>query len=190
MLYRALALESLKRKIDLEDEALVAEVARSLDLLIKETVHGENRILLNKEDVTSELRSHRVNNSVSIVAKHAAARREITELQRQIISSFKNVILDGRDIGTVVLPDADFKFYLDASVDERARRRWLEIKEKNVAVSVDEVRDGITRRDYIDSNRKEAPLLMAADAFYVDTTSLSFTEVVDKICAVIRSGNR
>jgi cytidylate kinase len=188
-IYRTLTLKVLKEKIDPHNEDLIARLAKELNISIKEDKEGK-RIFLDGEDVTDDIRTPLVNKYVSIISKHPRARREMVALQRQIASRPHKIIMDGRDIGTVVMPDADFKFYLDASVKERARRRLLEIKQKDIDVTLEEIEREIENRDFIDSHREDSPLVVPPDARYIDTTNLSFNEVVDMLCRIITSGNK
>jgi len=178
-MYRALTLKALSKNYNLEDEKELGDLAGSTDIkLVKE---GENNlVILDGEDVTAEIRDNKVSNNVSVVAKVAKVREEMVKLQREMAQS-GGVVMDGRDIGTVVLPDADIKIFLTASVEERAQRRYDELIEKGEDVNLEQIEAEIIRRDNIDKNREVAPLTEAEDAIYVDTTKLDIGQVVEEI---------
>jgi cytidylate kinase len=181
-MYRAVALAALKRGIDIDDEEAVSSLARSIDLEILPAKHDDGRqytVLLDGEDVTWQIRSPEVNSVVSHVSAYPVVRRAMTELQREIGKRGK-VVMVGRDIGTVVMPDADLKIYLDASVEERARRRYRDLLERKSDVSLEEVIEQIKKRDTIDSGRALAPLRPAKDAFIIDTTDMCIDDVLNK----------
>ncbi|PRX29498.1 cytidylate kinase [Orenia metallireducens] len=178
-MYRALTLKVLNQAYDLEDEKKLGTLAENTD--IKLVKAGEdNLVLLDGEDVTAEIRDNKVSNNVSVVAKVAKVREEMVKLQRQMAQS-GGVVMDGRDIGTVVLPDADIKIFLTASVEERAQRRYDELIDKGEDVDLEQIKGEIIRRDDIDKNREVAPLTEAEDAIYVDTTKLDIGQVVEEI---------
>jgi cytidylate kinase len=178
-MYRALTLKALNQAYDLEDEKKLGTLAENTD--IKLVKAGEdNLVLLDGEDVTAEIRDNKVSNNVSVVAKVAKVREEMVKLQRQMAQS-GGVVMDGRDIGTVVLPDADIKIFLTASVEERAQRRYDELIDKGEDVDLEQIKGEIIRRDDIDKNREVAPLTEAEDAIYVDTTKLDIGQVVEEI---------
>ena len=139
---------------------------------------------LNGEDVTKKIRENEVNNFVSPVSTIKIVRDKLLEIQRKIAEG-KNVIMEGRDIGTVVFPNANVKIYLDASAEERAKRRVKQNEEKGIKTSYEEVLQNIIDRDKRDSSREIAPLRQAEDAIYVDTTNLTIEEVVEKIVKII-----
>ena len=144
----------------------------------------ENKFFLNNKDVSQEIREPIISENVSKVASIKIVRDNLVSLQRKIASN-KNVILDGRDIGTVVFPNAQVKIFLIASVEERANRRYKEFLEKNISISYEEVLKSLKERDFIDSTRKESPLVKAKDAIELDTTNLNLQEVVDFISSKI-----
>ena len=140
----------------------------------------EDKFFLNNVDVSLKIREEIINENVSKVASIKAVRENLVNLQRKIASD-KNVILDGRDIGTVVFPNAQVKIFLVASAEERARRRYNEFMEKKVEITYDEVLKSLKERDHLDSTRKESPLVKASDALELDTTNLKIDEVVNFI---------
>lgn len=174
-MYRAIALKILNVGINIQEEEKIKEV------LSKSKIDIEgNDILLDGKVVTSDIRSPQVNNFVSHVAKIPFVRIKMVDLQRKIALN-KNVIMDGRDIGTYVMPNATYKFYLTASIEERAQRRFIELKNKNVEITLEEVKNGIRNRDKNDMEREFAPLKKAEDAIEIDTTGKSIQKVVDEI---------
>jgi CMP/dCMP kinase len=171
-MYRAVALECLERQIHVADEDRVAEVARSLKI----DALGPT-VLSNERDVTTAIRAPEIAGAASRVAAIPAVREAMVRLQRQAAAGH-NIVTEGRDQGTVVFPDALCKFYLTAEPDERARRRQREMEEQGVRVGFDELRAQIEERDSRDQNRQTAPLLAAADALAIDTTSMTIDEAV------------
>lgn len=178
-MYRTLTYEALQNQVNVENEEELLNILNNL------TIHFERdgvdqKVYADKKDVTNEIRSAEVTNAVSVVSAHPNVRKEMVDRQRDM-SMEQSVIMDGRDIGTVVLPNADVKIFLVASVEERARRRHKENKERGIQSSLEELTEEIKERDYKDSNRETSPLKQAEDAHLVDTTGLSIKEVVEKI---------
>ena len=171
-MYRAVALECLERQIDVADADRAAEVARGLTI----DALGPT-VLSNDRDVTTAIRAPEIAGAASRVAAIPAVREAMVRLQRQAAAGH-NIVTEGRDQGTVVFPDALCKFYLTADPEERARRRQLEMEEQGVRVAFDELRAQIEERDSRDQNRQTAPLLAAADALAIDTTSMTIDEAV------------
>ncbi len=184
-MYRALTLEALRRGTDTSDEDAIMRVATSIDLNIVFQADKGNVIFLGGEDVTGLIRQPDVTAQVSVVASHKKVREFIVALQDQI-GKQGSVVMDGRDIGTVVMPDADWKIFLQASVEERARRRQAEFERRGVEVDFDELQEQIRMRDHLDSTRDNSPLRKAQDAVEIDTTSLTIAEVVDEVLGLIR----
>ncbi len=184
-MYRAVALKAIRLGLDTSDAVKVSEMVEDISICIDYS-NGEQRIILDGSDVSSQIRTPEVSIGASNVAVIPAVRLKMVELQRDI--ALKNsVVMDGRDIGTFVLPDADFKFFLTASIEERAKRRYLEQVQKGVTdISLDEVKKDIEYRDKNDSSREFAPLKKAEDAIEVDTTSLTIEEVAKKIINYIK----
>ena len=139
--------------------------------------NGEQKILVNGEDVTGKIRTQEISMAASTVSKIPAVRLKLVDMQREIASK-SSCVLDGRDIGSYVLPNADFKFYLTADVDERARRRYLEQKAKGLEVTLEQVKSEMIARDEQDSKRAFAPLVIPQGAFVVDTTNMTLEEVL------------
>jgi cytidylate kinase len=181
--YRAVAYFVLRRGINPNDEEKVTQILDELNIDI-EKVNNEQRTIVNGEDVSNELRSDEVNKAVTPVSKMKAVRSFLVGIQRKIVDD-NNVIVEGRDIGTVVFPNADLKFYMDADIDIRARRRGLQDSKENL----EEVEKDLKRRDYHDSTREESPLKKADDAYLLDTSSLTIDEQVDIVISEIRKLN-
>lgn len=170
-MYRAVALKVIQSGENL-DENLIKDIEITLD--------ESGKVFLDKIDVTKEIRTPEVSRGASDVAKFGFVRKKLTELQREMAKRGK-VIMDGRDIGTQVLPNADLKIFLTASVDERAKRRFLELKAKNFPANLDQIKNEIVLRDKQDSEREIAPLAQADDAILLDSTNLTVEQVVNEI---------
>lgn len=187
VVYRAATLAALRAGVDIGDEAGVARVAAAMDLRITPPDRDDGRLYtvrLDGEDVTWELRDAAVDANVSPVSAYATVRRVLLDYQRRIAEQGRVVVL-GRDIGTVVLPRADLKVYLDASPEERARRRRRELEARGVAASYEDVLHNVRERDRIDSGRAVAPLRPAPDAHLLDTTNLGIDEVLARITELV-----
>ena len=180
-MYRGLAIHFLKKKADPEDRQAVAEACRDAEVTIGYE-DGVQQIYLNGENVTGMLRTEEVGNMASKTSAIPEVREKLLELQRSLARE-KDVIMDGRDIGTNILPNADVKIYLTASVETRARRRYDELKEKGTDCSLDEIARDIRERDERDMTREIAPLKKAEDAILVDSSDMTIQEVVDTICS-------
>ncbi|KNY26200.1 (d)CMP kinase [Pseudobacteroides cellulosolvens] len=184
-MYRTVALKAIRDQINTTDRDSLSKMVDSIDIAVN-YIDGEQFICLNGEDVTSKIRTPEISIGASNVAVVPEVRIKMVELQRQIASK-TSVIMDGRDIGTYVLPDAQYKFFLTASVEERALRRYNEQIAKGYKdISLDNVKNDIEYRDKNDSSREFAPLSKAADAIEIDTTSLSIDEVAQRIINIIR----
>lgn len=178
-MYRMVALYFFENNVDLDNDFEVRINLDKIKIDIK-----KDRFILNGEDVTEQIRTPRVNSLVSLVAKIKRVREKLVDLQRRV-SIGKNVILDGRDIGTVVFPNADLKIFLVASAEERAKRRLKEYQEKGIEESYESVLKNIKERDRIDSTREESPLKKANDAIEIDTSFMSIDEVVAAITELL-----
>lgn len=175
-MYRSLAYVAVKQGIDVNDEAAVKPMLDNLDMKI---ITGDSQqIIVNGENVTPFIREHYVSKAASDISALPAVRIKLVELQREIAKN-DCVVLDGRDIGTYVLPDAKYKFFITATPEVRAKRRFEELKAKGDAPSYEKVLEDIKVRDYNDSHRAFAPLKQADDAVLVDTTNMSIDEVID-----------
>lgn len=180
-MYRAVTLAVLNQGIEVEHADEVEKLIGSIKLEFKRSKDGAQETYLNGENVSSEIRTDRVTENVSIISSYPFVRDYLVAKQRQMAES-TSIIMDGRDIGTVVLPNAKFKFYLNASAKVRARRRYLENKEKGHSnQTLEEIEQAIIDRDYFDSNREHSPLTKATDAIEIDTDSYSIEDVVSII---------
>ncbi len=184
-MYRAITLKALREKLDLQDQISLTQLAKETTIQL---VAGlQQRVLLDGEDVTEEIRSPEVTGQVSTVAKCIGVRDVMVKQQRQMAEEF-GVVMDGRDIGTVVLPDADAKFFLTASAEERACRRAKELVDKGYTIDIKKLTKEIEERDYMDSNRAVSPLVPAQDAITIDSSGMTVEEVVTTIIALIEQG--
>jgi len=188
VMYRAVTWAALDRGIAIDDEAAVTALAEGLFIEVTEGTADDGRqvtVLADGVDITWAIRKRAVDLNVSPVSAYAGVRRAMVAQQRRVAAG-RAVVMVGRDIGTVVLPDADLKIYLDATVEERARRRWRELLERGKAADWPDVLTLMRRRDRIDSSREVAPLRAAEDAVILDTTNLTVDEVVDEAERLVR----
>ncbi len=183
-IYRTLGLAALRRGIDCKDAVAVTDLLPQLDIRLRYNENGEQRMYLDGEDVSEEIRKPEISICASDVSAHADVRRYLLEMQRRLARE-NDVIMDGRDIGTVVLPNAEVKIFLTASAEERARRRMRDLEKKGIAQDYESILEDIRYRDRQDSGRAAAPLKAADDAVLVDTSELSFEESFEKLCNVI-----
>ena len=183
-MYRAMTFKALDAGITVEEEEKLVALANETNLsVMKDDVKGM-RIWLDGKEVTDEIRTEEVTNNVWWVSKVKEVREKMKNMQRQVGSS-GGIVVEGRDIGTVVFPDAPYKFYLDASIDERAKRRWLEQTKKGMESDLEKIKQDIEQRDKRDMERELAPLKKAEDAIHVDTTGLSIAQVIEKVISII-----
>lgn len=185
-MYRTIGLACLDDGISPEDSKAVIEKLKSIVLELK-YVDGEQRMILCGKDVSDDIRTERVSMTASVVSKIPEVRAFLLEQQRGFARS-DNIIMDGRDIGTVVLPDAQVKIFLTASAESRAKRRTLQLEEKGIEADYDAILEDIRKRDYQDSHREIAPLKAAPDAVVVDTTELTLEGSIDAVIQTIRKG--
>lgn len=186
-MYRAVTLAVLDEGLEVSDAEAVRNLLPRIDLTFKRSVDNKQEIYLNGENVSKEIRTDRVTENVSEISAYPFVRENLVEKQLTMSES-QSVIMDGRDIGTVVLVDADYKFYLNASAKVRAERRYLENKEKGHSeLSLEEIEQAIIERDTYDSNREHSPLKKAADAVEIDTDTFTVDEVVSEIINQIQS---
>jgi cytidylate kinase len=183
-MYRAVTLTALVRGCSIEDEHSLREMLDAIDLML-EIKNGVQHVYVDDKDVSEAIRSRDVTRHVSTVAAYPLVRERLVDMQRRI-ASHKDVVMDGRDIGTSVLPDAEVKIFLTASIEERARRRMEEFEKKGVHADYAELLRDIEERDRKDSKRAIAPLKQAEDAIRLDTTGRSIDEVVDRIVTLYR----
>lgn len=192
VMYRAATWATLQAGLDIKDEESVSNLVENLQMEITKPSRDDGRVndvLVNGKDITWEIKNVDVNDNVSQVSTYKRVRQILTEEQRRF-GKRGNIVMVGRDIGTVVLPDADLKIFLKASVEERARRRLEEEKSRNKDVTFQDILDSMKKRDSIDSSRKLAPLIKADDAKEIDTNEKTKDEVVEEIYRLALSGGK
>lgn len=182
-MYRTVALYCIQNNIECYNEKKISKVISDINITF-EHKDNEQKIYLNNKDVTELIRSQKVSEGSSQVARMASVRTKLVDIQRKI-SENQNIVMDGRDIGTNVLPNADVKIYMDADVSERAKRRCNELKEKNIEYDYYEIKNEIIKRDENDMNRKISPLKKADDAIVLNTTNLNAEQVKEKIMEIV-----
>lgn len=184
-MYRAMALYLLRREVNKDDTEQIGNICQDAEISI-EYQNEEQIVLLNDENVNSYLRTEEVGNMASVSSAVPRVREKLLSLQRKLARDM-SVVMDGRDIGTTILPDADVKIYLTASSLTRAKRRYLELQEKGTVCNLDEIQKDIEERDQRDMNREISPLRQAEDAVLVDSSDLTIQQVVDRILQIFRS---
>ena len=184
--YRACALKCLLSDVDVKDEAAVGKIIKNIDVKV-EYKNGTQVTLLDGKDVSTDIRKPEVSMLASAVSAHKVVRDKMVELQREVAKSM-DCVLDGRDIGSHVLPDAEFKYYITADSRIRAERRYKELIERGTPVDFDKLHEEIVQRDYNDSHREFAPLKKCDDAKLIDTSHMSVDEVVDTILKDVTKG--
>jgi len=190
-MYRAIGWKALKERVELSDKAL-EKLCKSTKIHIYPGL-GNTRVLVDGEDVSEKIRTPEVSRMASLVSRYPSVRRCLVEIQREIGSrwnkEYGGVVAEGRDTGTVVFPHAERKFYFDADVEERARRRWKELRKKGIDISFQETVEDIMRRDRDDSTRTLDPLRKAEDAIVIDTTGKDIEDVVEIVMEYIKKGS-
>lgn len=184
-MYRAMALYFIRNGIGSGDEGAVQAACGDIDISI-EYQDGEQMVILNDENVNDFIRTEQVSMVTSDIARYPAVRAKLLDIQRNLAAA-KDIIMDGRDIGTCVLPDAETKIYLTASADERARRRYKEQAGRGIACDIEMLKQDIIKRDEQDMNRETSPLKQAEDAVLLDTSDLSIKEAVDAVINIYNS---
>ncbi|MDD5120369.1 MAG: (d)CMP kinase [Candidatus Omnitrophica bacterium] len=184
-MYRALTLKAIESKIPVSQEQRIIELAENVRIDLRNNADGSLTVILDGRDVSLDIRRPQITQFVSDVAKIRDVRQILVKMQRAL-GERGDCVLDGRDIGTVVFPDAEKKFFIDASAQERAMRRYKELKGLKQNVTQEDVAKDLSNRDQIDSTRQASPLRKAADAIYIDTTNLSIEQVVDKMLGFIK----
>jgi len=182
-MYRALTLKVIQEQIKFDNEKMITETLTNTKIEFKSVADGQ-LVFLDDIDVTSKIRSTEVSQAVSHIAQLAEVRKQLV-LRQQLLANNHSVVMDGRDIGTTVLPDAEVKVFLIASVDERAQRRHDENIKKGFSSDLQLLKEEIAERDHRDENRKESPLKKAKDAVSIDTTAMSIDDVVEKIIKLV-----
>ena len=183
-MYRSMALYFMRNGIAKEDEAAISDACKTVEVSIAYE-NGEQQVLLNGENVSKEIRKEEVGKMASATSVYKEVRTKLVELQQKLAAD-KDVIMDGRDIGTCVLPNAQVKIYLTASVETRAERRYQELQEKGVACDLEVIKKDIADRDYQDMHREISPLKQAEDAILVDSSDMGIEEVVETIKHIYR----
>jgi cytidylate kinase len=184
-LYRAIGWRANQEGIPFTEVSRLLDLMKRINLDIKRGEDGSNRVYINSLEVTSYIYSEEVGKLASAVSTIPEVRENLIPLQRDL-GNRNNIVLDGRDIGTVIFPNAEIKFYLDASPEERAKRRWLELKTKGIIVDLAKLIEEIKQRDYQDTTRAVAPLKKAKDAIYIDSTGLVPEEVIEKMLSEVK----
>ncbi|MCJ7814115.1 MAG: (d)CMP kinase [Candidatus Atribacteria bacterium] len=188
-MYRAITWKVLKNSININNENIISDLVSDTCITIERVnsnnLKNDNRIFVDGEDVTEEIRDPKIDRNVSQIARLPKIRKQLIHLQRKLAEK-GNIIMEGRDIGSVILPKADIKLYFTASEEERIKRRYTELIDKGYQVNYEEVKKQIVQRDEIDSKRKYAPLIKAKDAIVIDSTEKSIEEVKDEIFKIIR----
>lgn len=182
-MYRAVGLKALNTGVDISDATAVEKMLADTKIDVTQE-NGVQYVYLDGNDVSSAIRENAVSKAASDISAVPCVRYKMVELQREIASRC-DTVLDGRDIGTFVLPNAEYKIFLTASAEERAKRRYAELKAKGSKLTLEQIKDDIVKRDYNDSHRALAPLKKADDATEVDTTAMSIDDVVGRIYAII-----
>lgn len=181
-MYRAITWYALSKGVDPKDEKKVTALLPEIDL----SLHLDGKVVVNDQDITKEIRTTEVADNVSYIASYKKIRLHLVELQRKM-SKNVSVVMDGRDIGSYVLPHADVKIFQVASVETRAVRRYKENLEKGINCSIEEIEENLRKRDYIDSHREFAPLKMAEDSFVLDTSNMTIDEAVNAIIKIVKN---
>lgn len=178
-MYRAITYKSIKNGLDLSSEQEIVKLLEETSIDLQPSENGQ-QVYLDGENVSEAIRTQDVTANVSQVAAHALVREDLVKRQ-MVLANTGGVIMDGRDIGTHVIPDAELKIFMSASADERARRRFVDNEKRGIHIEFEELKADIIRRDKFDSEREASPLVQAEDALYLDTTELSIEQVVDEI---------
>ncbi|MCI8443608.1 MAG: (d)CMP kinase [Clostridia bacterium] len=182
-MYRCVALKALRNEIGITEVQKLEEMLEEIVIEIKR--EGDNQIIfLDGENVSTQIRTSEVDNCVAKFAALACVRNKVTPLQRKI-GETQNVIMEGRDIGTTVFPNADVKIYLDASMEARAKRRYKQNQEKGIEISYEDVLENIKQRHKLETEREISPLVQAKDAIYIDSSNMTIEQVVDKVIEII-----
>ena len=179
-MYRAVALQVQRNTVDINEDKELESMLNNTEISFRRNKNDDLVLMLNNEDVTDKIRTPAISRLSSDVATKGAVRRKLVQVQREI-GKMGNIVAEGRDMGTYVFPEAGFKFYLDATLDERARRRWEQLKQSGNDGDLEDVKNEIIKRDAQDKERSESPLHPARNAVIIDTTNLSANEVTDRI---------
>ncbi len=184
-MYRAVALKIKKLEINPEDLDKVLEIMEKTSIDLKPDENGV-KVFLDGKDVSKEIRTEEIGKIASKIARYPQVRKILVQMQRELGKKAKNVVIEGRDTGTVIFPDADIKFFFTASPEIRAERRYKELKEKGLDVSYDKILKEVKERDYLDTTRKDSPLKPAEDAIIIDTSNKSLNEVLQEVLEIVK----
>ena len=187
-MYRSVTLAMLEQNVGIDDLDKIVEILKNIKIEFKEE-ENTKKVFLNRKDVTLKIRSKEVNEFVSPVSTIKIVREHLANLQREMAKKI-DVIMEGRDIGTNVFPNADVKIYLDATPEERARRRFKQNEENGIKIPFDEILKNVKERDYIDSHREIAPLKKADEAIYIDSTGMTIEEEANEVIKIIEEKRR
>lgn len=179
-MYRAVALQAQRNTVSINEDKELESMLNNTEISFRKDKNNDLILMLNNEDVTDKIRTPAISRLSSDVATKGAVRRKLVQVQREI-GKTGNIVAEGRDMGTYVFPEAGFKFYLDATLEERARRRWEQLKQSGNDADLEDVKNEIIKRDAQDKERSESPLHPARNAVIIDTTNLSADEVTDRI---------
>jgi len=180
-MYRCVSLKSIRDNIDISEKDKIVDLLKNMNIKLT----NDGKVYINDEDVSEEIRSIEVTNRVSKISSIIALREVMRQKQREFALN-NSIVMEGRDITTEVFPDADYKFYLDASVDERVKRRWFQNKEKGIETSLEEVKQSIIERDNDDINRPVGALKRTDEQIYIDSSNMNIDEVLNKMLEVIK----
>ena len=186
-MYRAVALYFVQNNINVEDKIEVEKALENINIKF-ERIESKLRVFLNGKDISDEIRTEQIGMIASKVSAIPSVRYDMVDRQRKLAND-DSVILDGRDIGSVVFPNADLKIYLTASEEERAKRRLIDLEQKGIETSFEEVLEDIKKRDYNDINKPISPLVKTEDAVLIDTTNMTREEVIDKVISLLKERN-
>lgn len=185
-MYRALTYVALDKQLNLDDGGALKSLLMNTSIELVQVKDEEQKVFVNGLDISRDIRTHAVTNHVSTVSAHKEVREEMVHRQR-LLAEDGGVVMDGRDIGTHVLTEAELKVFLSASVHVRAERRYQQLKEKGIDASLDQIKMEIERRDKLDSERETSPLEKAPDAYEIDTTNLTISQVVSTILGLVEA---
>lgn len=183
-MYRCVALKALRNQIDSTETEKIEELLKGITIELKREKENQ-KVFLDGEDVSNQIRTPEVDACVAKFAALACVRNKVTPLQRKM-GEMQEIIMEGRDIGTTVFPNADVKIYLDASIEERANRRYKQDVEKGMKVTYEEILESIKKRHKLETEREISPLVQAEDAIYIDSSNMTIEEVVDKVIEIIK----
>ncbi|HRR95422.1 MAG TPA: (d)CMP kinase [Candidatus Ratteibacteria bacterium] len=181
-MYRCLTLKAMENNINWDDKEKLIEMAKNTN--IEFISNDEYRVIMDGQDVSEAIRDEEVSKNTKHIASILEIREILWEKQRNYREKF-NLVMEGRDIGSKVFPDAQIKIYLDASIDERTKRRYLQLKQMGIEEEIEKIKKDVEQRDEVDRKREIAPLMKVPDAIYIDTTGLTIDQVVNKICTLV-----